>query len=296
MDAITVPARPKVNLFLHVTGRRADGYHELESLTCFAETGDTITAEPAPELSLEITGPFKDGLDSGPDNLVIRAAQALSAYAFDLNKECGGAGIILDKALPVASGIGGGSADAAATLCALRSLWSLDISDECLSDIALSLGADVPVCLASRTRMMRGIGELLGEGPVLPPLWIVLANPLCEIPTACVFQALALDAPGAGISEAGVAVPLGFETADGFCAWLKAFTRNDLEAPARSFAPEISLVLDTLNNTDGCCLARMSGSGATCFALFSGQAAAEKTSALLSGRYPAWWVRAAQVI
>jgi len=291
MTAVSVAAQPKINLFLHVTGRRDDGYHLLESLVCFAEAGDRITATPADALSLDIRGPFAATLDSGAGNLVMRAALALQEWAWKADVDASGAALTLEKNLPVASGIGGGSADAAAALNALCALWRLEIPPEDLAALAVALGADVPVCLSSETRMMRGIGDILNDGPSLPPCSIVLVNPMREVSTAAVFSALDLTS-----RPSPPALPDGFETAEALGDWLKAETRNDLESPARALAPEIDTVMGTLADCDGVRIARMSGSGATCFALFDGEAAAEQAAAEIAARNGAWWVQAAPLI
>jgi len=290
MSVISVSARPKINLFLHVTGRRADGYHLLESLVCFAETGDRVTASLANDLSLNIEGLFGAGLEAGEGNLVLRAATALQDWAREAGRAAPGASLTLDKHLPVASGIGGGSADAAATLSALSSLWNLQVPEAELEALALSLGADVPVCLGSRTRVMRGIGEVLEDGLALPPAWTVLANPMVEVSTAKVFSALDLGAP---IPEP--VIPQSFETVAELGEWLQTKTCNDLEAPALTQAPEIQTVLENLAECDGSYLARMSGSGATCFALFGKPEAAEAAAETLAADNPDWWVQAAKI-
>ncbi len=291
MTDISIPARPKINLFLHVTGRRADGYHLLESLVCFADTGDRITVSPAHHLSLHIQGPFGGDLEVGPGNLVLHAATALQEWAHQSGHKAGGGALTLDKYLPIASGIGGGSADAAATFKTLSSLWDLRIPEQELATLALSIGADVPVCLDSRTRMMRGIGDVLEDGPVLPPTWILLVNPMREVSTAKVFSSLDLSEPSKEPT-----IPSEFETAAMLGAWLKAETRNDLEGPALIQAPEIASVLNALADCDGCHIARMSGSGATCFALFGEPGAAETAARRLTGSHPDWWVQAAKII
>ncbi|PZQ52223.1 MAG: 4-(cytidine 5'-diphospho)-2-C-methyl-D-erythritol kinase [Rhodovulum sulfidophilum] len=263
-------ARAKVNLCLHVTGRRTDGYHLLDSLVTFAEVGDEITAEPAPAPGLVIDGPFAAGLDAGPDNLVLRAARAMGG---------GGAAIRLTKNLPVASGIGGGSADAAATLRALARLRGAPLPEPAA---VLALGADVPVCLAGQPTRMSGIGEVL-EPLALPSCAMVLVNPGVAVPTGAVFARLArrdnppLPAPGA------------LPDAAALFAYLRA-TRNDLEPAARDIAPEIDRALTALAGQPGCALARMSGSGATCFGLFATAAEAEAAAAGIRAAEPGWWV------
>jgi 4-diphosphocytidyl-2-C-methyl-D-erythritol kinase len=271
-------ARAKLNLDLLVTGRRADGYHELDSLVAFADLGDELTIAPADELGLELAGPFGRDLAADDGNLVLRAAKALAAVAGVEPK----ARFRLDKRLPVASGIGGGSADAAAALRGLRRLWALPFSDRELGAIGLRLGADVPVCLPSRTARMQGIGEQVEPVTALPALHLVLVNPRRPLATADVFKALRHE-PGGPRAEPVPAVPdLG---------WL-ARSRNDLEAPARSLLPAIGELLAALATAPDCRLARMSGSGPTCFGLFDGPTAARAAAAMLAGARPRWWVAA----
>ena len=280
-------ARAKVNLFLHVTGRRDDGYHLLESLVSFAETGDRLDVAAGEFLSLGVEGPFAEALVGGGGNLVLDAALALQDWARESGQTVAGAEMVLEKNLPVASGIGGGSADAAAALDALVSLWELDVPQDALLYIALELGADVPVCVAGRSRIMRGIGEVLDPAPQLPPAWLVLANPMRGVSTAQVFSALDL-------SEASPRLPMpdGFASAEALGRWLTAETRNDLEAPARAIEPAIDTVVAALEQCDGAHIARMSGSGATCFALFSGEAEASAAQTALQIEHPEWWVEA----
>ena len=270
-------ARAKINLALHVTGRREDGYHLLDSLVVFAELGDTIRACAAPETRLMITGPLAAGLTSGPENLVMKAAALMPDCPADLT---------LEKVLPLAGGIGGGSADAAAVLQALAELYGVPLPD---SEVVLGLGADVPVCLSGRSIRMRGIGEELEPVPPLPHLWCVLVNPGVECPTGPVFKGLArrdnspLPAFPAAFSDPGVLVD-----------WL-GNTRNDLEAPALALVPEVSAARDTLAAQPGCLLARMSGSGATVFGLFSDEVAARAAETEILTEAPEWWCRAARV-
>lgn len=269
-------AAAKVNLTLHVTGRRADGYHLLDSLVCFASVGDEVHAAPAAELSLKLTGPESAGLTAEPDNLVLRAARSMGQAA----------SLVLDKRLPVASGIGGGSADAAATLRALARLTGAALPDPAS---VVRLGADVPVCLSGRVCRMQGVGEVLAPAPALPPVWAVLANPRVQVATPDVFRALALrDNP-----PMPSALP-DWRDAQVLAAWL-ATQRNDLEPAAIAVAPAIGDVLALLRALPGTLLARMSGSGATCLALFASEAAAGDGAARLKARMPDWWVAAARL-
>ena len=261
------PARAKINLALHVTGRRADGYHLLQSMVAFAEPHDLIAVEHAPNLSLTLTGPHAANL-SKTDNLILKAARLLHPTL--------GAKITLIKNLPVASGIGGGSADAAATLLALAELWSLPLPPP---DRVLTLGADVPVCLHGQAATMQGIGEHITPA-ALPPLWAVLANPGTAVATAHVFNTL-------DQRENPALPPLSAP----FLPWLQA-QRNDLQSAAIRLAPTVATTLQALTHLPSCQLARMSGSGATCFALFAGAAQAQTAAETLQTDHPTWWVRA----
>ena len=271
MPEIDVFAPAKVNLALHVTGRRSDGYHLLDSLVAFAPVGDRLRLAPAEGLSLRVTGPEAKGVPEGPENLVLRAAALLGPGP--------GAALHLEKCLPAASGIGGGSSDAAA---ALRGVAALRGGAMASPEAVLQLGADVPMCLAPSPARTRGIGEDLT--PVsLPPLPAVLVNPRVEVPTPSVFKALACkDNPP--LPE----IPA-FADAVACIDWL-AHQRNDLQAPAVALAPVIAEVLAALAALPGCRLARMSGSGATCFALFASEAEAGAAQAALSAAQPGWWV------
>ena len=265
-------ARAKVNLFLHVVGRRSDGYHLLDSLAVFPGAADVLEVEAADGLSLRVEGPFGAGLEAGPGNLVLRAAAALA----QASGRAGGASLVLDKRLPVASGIGGGSADAAATLRALARLWGVDASSD---QLAASLGADVPVCLRSAAARMGGIGELLSPAPSLPPFGVILVNPGAAVSTPAVFRART------GPFRPAAALPPGWRDAAAMAASL-ATLANDLETPAMGLCPAIGDALAWLRARPGCLLARMSGSGATCFGLFApGPAMATLTAGVPAG----WW-------
>jgi 4-diphosphocytidyl-2-C-methyl-D-erythritol kinase len=271
-------APAKVNLTLHVTGRRDDGYHLLDSLVVFAGVGDRITAE-AGGAGLRVTGPQGAGVPEGPENLVARAAALFDPPV--------AAGLTLDKHLPTASGIGGGSADAAATLTALAELDGRPLPP---AEAVLRLGADVPVCLAGRPARMRGIGGDLSPVPALPAGWLVLANPGVAVPTPEVFRRLERrDNP-----PMPDPLPHWRDAAD-LAAWLGT-QRNDLEAPARAIAPVIGTVLDRLLATEGCAMARMSGSGATCFGLYAEEAAARHAAAAVAAENAGWWLAAAPIL
>ena len=274
-------APAKVNLTLRVLCRRPDGYHDIESLVAFAGVGDALTFTPGDDLALTVGGPTAAAAGDVADNLVLKAARALAERVTGVRL----GRFTLSKRLPVAAGLGGGSADAAAALRLLARANALAPDDPRLSQAARATGADVPVCLDPRPRRMRGIGDVLSDPLDLPRLFAVLVNPGVAVATADVFAALA--APPAGQS-APAAQPLGpapllAEIAGG---------RNDLEAPAIELEPAIADVLAVLRKLPGCRLARMSGSGPTCFGLFDSSRAASAAGRTLRVGYPAWWVRA----
>jgi 4-diphosphocytidyl-2-C-methyl-D-erythritol kinase len=276
--ALTEAAPAKVNLYLHLRGRRADGYHLLDSLAVFPAVADRLTGAPGQGLSLEIGGPFGGGLAADPGNLVLRAARAL-AGAHGLAPD---AALRLEKHLPLASGIGGGSSDAAAALRLLSRLWGVAVPD----GLALSLGADVPVCLtAPEPRLMAGIGERLSPAPTMPGFWMVLVNPGAAVATGAVFEAVEKrDSPPGS-------PPPPLTDFAALTGWLVR-QRNDLQAAAVSICPPIAEVLSALGDA---LLARMSGSGATCFALHGREADAEAQAERLRRSRPGWWVVAAAV-
>ena len=265
---VRVFAPAKVNLALHVTGRRADGYHLLDSFVGFLDVGDVVTAALAPDYALRVEGPFSEGVPDGPENLVLRAAQAAGRPAR----------FVLEKHLPMAAGLGGGSSDAAA---ALRALERLGVP---LPADTLALGADVPACLLARPLRMRGIGERITPLPPLPPIHLVLANPGVAVATPLVFGALA--------STAGAPLPAlipDFADGEALAHWLCA-QRNDLQPAALRLAPAIGEVLAALAAAPGCRFARMSGSGATCFGLFPDRETAAQAARRLAAKRPRWWV------
>lgn len=270
--AVEAFAPAKINLTLHVTGQRADGYHLLDSLVVFADVGDRVRAERADGFSLAVDGPMAAGVPTGEGNLVLRAARLSGAP---------GARLTLTKALPLASGIGGGSSDAAATLRALGDLYGLPLPD---GERVLALGADLPICLRPGPQRMRGIGEGVQPLPPLPELAMVLVNPRVEVPTPAVFRALARK-DGGPMPDTLPA----FADAAALIGFLRG-QRNDLEAPARAVAPVIGMVLEALSARQGCGLARMSGSGATCFGLFAGSADADAAARAIAASHPEWWV------
>jgi 4-diphosphocytidyl-2-C-methyl-D-erythritol kinase len=277
---VTEAAHAKVNVFLHVLERRADGYHALDSLVVFAAAADTLTAEPATSLSLAVEGPFAAAL-AGVENLVLRAARALAAAA----SVTAGARLTLVKALPVAAGIGGGSADAAAALRALDRLWGLRLGPDRLAAIAAGLGADIPVCVRARPARMGGIGERLAPAPALPRFGLLLANPGVALATASVFAARR------GGFDAPAALPAAWPDAAAMARDL-ARLRNALEPAAVALCPPIAAVLAALRRLPAARLARLSGSGATCFALFDDDDTAARAAALLRAAQPSWWVAA----
>lgn len=288
--ALTLRAAAKINLALHVTGQRADGYHLIESLVAFADAGDRIGLSPAASDRFTLSGRFSaqvpDGTGSNDANLVLKARDLLRQALEARGRAAGPVHIHLEKNLPVASGIGGGSADAAATLGGLNSIWEADVPKEDLKAIGLTLGADLPMCLTARPLIAKGIGEeivLVAEFPAFP---MVLVNPLVHVPTPDIFRALAsklnppLDMPASPTDATG---------------WLHALRgmRNDLELPARAKAPQIAEASALLAGAGGR-LVRMSGSGATCFGIFTRMEEAEAAAKELSAARPDWYVAASQ--
>jgi 4-diphosphocytidyl-2-C-methyl-D-erythritol kinase len=279
---LKVRAPAKLNLFLHVGDRRPDSYHALESLVVFATECDQLECMPADTLSLTIVGPFARALKDETDNLVLRAARALDASR--------GAALRLEKNLPVAGGLGGGSADAAAALRALNALWGLERSESELVQIAAELGSDVPACVLSRPLWMEGRGERVSAVPALPPIKLVLVNPGIMVPTRAVFGSLN--------ARSGIGTmyrpPATIESVWDLVSYL-ADADNDLEAPATLIAPEIDHVLGALAHEPGCVHAQMSGSGATCFGLFQDGPWAQGAADRLAEDHPHWWVKATEI-
>ncbi|MCD6073981.1 MAG: ispE [Rhodospirillales bacterium] len=286
---VTAEAPAKINLYLHVTGKRADGYHLLDSLIAFAGIGDTIEAIHADTLALGCDGPFGAALVSSlgtePDNLVLKAARLLAERA-DVEPK---AQLRLTKRLPIASGIGGGSADAAATLHALCDLWGLALPERALTVLAAKLGADVPICLHGRAAYIGGIGEIIEPAPVLPEAGILLANPGQALSTPSVFKSFTGPMTAAQRFDAAPK-----DARD--LARMLAERRNDLTDAAITLVPEIASMLQALEKLPGAHLARMSGSGATCFALFDDKDSAEQAAIQLAAEHPGWWVRGAALI
>lgn len=287
-EGVRVAAPAKINLYLRVTGRRPDGYHLLDSLAAFADVHDTLLLEPSEELSLAVEGPFAGELggDDTGENLVMRAARRLAEAAGVPAR----ARMTLVKRLPVASGIGGGSSDAAATLRGLARLWGLDVAASDLPDLALGLGADVPVCLAGRAAFMGGIGERLEPAGPLPAAGMVLLNPRVAIATPEVFGRR--DGPFSPPVEGG---RHGFRDVAELVRFLEPLG-NDLAAPAIRVAPVVAEALDALGAASGCRLARLSGSGATCFGIFDDGAAAMRAAAEVRAARPGWWTEPATLV
>ncbi len=289
-DWLSDQARAKVNLTLRVVGRRADGYHDLESIVAFADCADQLGLAPGPELALTAAGPLAAACGETSDNLVLKAARLLSDAVPDLKLGA----FTLEKVLPVAAGIGGGSADAAAALRLLARLNGLALDDPRLVAVALKTGADVPVCLASQACDMTGVGEKLLplDIPVLP---CVMVNPRVPVATKDVFQALGLR-PGdlrVGVTDV-VTAPAWPKAGASITDWVRALERvpNDLEQPALKVQPVIADVLATLGTCAGALLVRMSGSGATCFAIFGNTAEAQSAGRRIGADHPEWWVHA----
>jgi 4-diphosphocytidyl-2-C-methyl-D-erythritol kinase len=282
--------RAKVNLSLRVVGRRVDGYHDLESVVAFADCADRLTLSPGPELSLKTTGALAQACGEASDNLVLKAAMLLSARVPDLKVGT----FTLDKVLPVAAGIGGGSADAAAALRLLARLNDLARDDPRLLEVALETGADVPVCLGSYACDMTGVGETLL--PLnLPRIPCVLVNPCVPVATKDVFEALGLRNGELLVGATDVIEsPAWPEDGASIADWVDelALVPNDLEAPAMRIQPAISDVLSVLSATEGVLLSRMSGSGATCFALYADASEAQRAAEKIRAGRPDWWVHA----
>ncbi len=276
-------APAKINLCLHVGPVRADGYHPLASLVAFADIGDAVAVEPAPALSLTVTGPFAAGLSEDGDNLILKALRALGQVT--------GTGdpalhVTLDKRLPIAAGLGGGSSDAGAALRLARQALALDIDDAALEAVAAVIGADGPMCLRARTAWAEGIGDQLDDLPGLAPLHALLVNPGVPCSTGAVYRAY--DAAPVGAADRP-ADPTDL-AAPGLIDWLSR-QRNDLQAPALTVAPAVAQALAALSDCAGAGLVRMSGSGATVFGLFEDPADSLAAADRLSAFHPDWWIR-----
>ncbi len=277
-------APAKINLFLHILGKRKDGYHNLESLVAFADVGDSVEIKPADSFSFQITGPFSDSFEqinhySDSDNLVVGAARYLSQATDNaLNVS-----IHLVKNLPLSSGLGGGSSDAAACIWGLQNYWGLPRDADYLAPLLLKLGADVPVCYQCQPSIMRGIGEDVIHAPDMPEIPIILINPAQACPTAEVFSR------HNRVYSDKVSFPKRFKTTSELIDFLKT-TRNDLYAPALNYLPEIRNVLHALDAQKTCLFSRMSGSGASCFGLFENMEDTQKAADLIKLDNPDWHV------
>lgn len=282
-------APAKINLYLHVTGRRDDGYHTLDSLVAFADCGDEITLAPSQDLKFTATGPFagafnKKELDASPHsaNLAVHAAWSLAR----LVKKIPDVAITLEKNLPLGAGLGGGSADAAAIVWGMLEYWKLPQNLPDLPELLLSLGADVPVCLNCRTSRISGIGEKLAPGPDFPDIPIVLVYPGKPCNTAKIFGLFH------GKHTHSLSLPPAFDDPESLADFLKHNTENQLLSAALSEVPDIHNVITALQAQDGNLLARMSGSGSSCFGIFGTENAAQKAAKTLAAENPDWWVRA----
>jgi len=285
---LTEEGRAKVNLTLRVVGRRVDGLHDLESVVAFADCADRLSLTPGTQLDLKTTGPLADACGEADDNLVFKAARLLGEMVPDLKL----GEFTLDKVLPVAAGIGGGSADAAAALRLLAQANGLALDDARLIEVAKRTGADVPVCLASRACVMTGIGETLLPLS-LPKMPCVMVNPRVAVATKGVFAALGLRSGELLVGASDVLQATAWPEAGGSIEeWVEALAAgaNDLEAPATRLQPVIGQVLAALNATNGAWLARMSGSGATCFAIYENTAEAQRAAQQIELDHPEWWV------
>ena len=271
-------APAKLNLYLHVLDR-SNGYHQIESLAVFTRFGDRVEVSAGDAISLRIAGPFAAECGPPGENLVWRAAHALAAHA----TAPVGAAITLHKYIPVAGGLGGGSSDAAAVIRLLMQLWRLDIKGSALAELALGLGADVPVCLRGTPAIMRGIGEILSAAPAMPSCYVLLVNPGIAVSTKAVFEKL--NGRFGMISQ-----PLPRQiSSQKLLARALNQRSNDLQNPAIELAPQIQTVLDALSAQKGCLLARMSGSGATCFGLFAGSGDMSTAAEAIRRGLPAYW-------
>ncbi|MGB3627074.1 MAG: 4-(cytidine 5'-diphospho)-2-C-methyl-D-erythritol kinase [Henriciella sp.] len=281
-------APAKVNLFLHVDGVKPNGRHDLDSLVVFAgpEAADRLEARKAGDLSLSLKGPFAATELQSPENLVLRVISACEAKGLSVPA----LSVTLHKAIPVAAGLGGGSADAGAMLRILMQLGGL--TEPVAMKIASELGGDVPVAVHSRACLMRGEGEALKAAPAFPDLPALLVNPGLPCPTGAVFHTF--DSQGGGRDFTLIDMPA-FSALQPLCDWLRSATTNDLQAPAITILPEIGTVLDALARQPGCEVARMSGSGATCFAIFRDMAGARRAARTIESRQPDWWVTATQL-
>ena len=276
-------AHAKINLALHITGRRQDGYHELDSIVAFADVADVLTIAPADVVSLNITGPFAGDLPGGGANSITSAWTLLDDFSRQRGAPIAPVKFSLEKNLPVASGIGGGSADAAAALRGLIRYFGLSLSSQDLNELALQLGADVPVCLVQKSSRMRGIGEIIEPLEIDLPGGIVLVNPRIPSLTSTVFESLNL--------QCGQTLGAGIVSIHDIQGW-----RNDLTVPAVQLVPEVVDVIGSLNIQPDIVCSRMSGSGATCFGLFESLEAAQIAAGSVAEKHPGWWVVATTLL
>ena len=290
MAVLSDEARAKVNLTLRVNGRRTDGYHDLESVVAFADCADRLTLTPGSEVNLKMSGPLAQACGETSDNLVLKAARLLAERVPDLKA----GSFTLDKVLPVAAGIGGGSADAAAALRLLAQLNGLALDDPRIIEVAQLTGADVPVCVASQACVMTGVGETL-QPLNLPKMPCVMVNPCVPVATRDVFDALGLRNGELLVGATDVLLQDGWpEEKASLEDWVEALaaSSNDLEAPAMRIEPVIGEVISALSATNGAWLARMSGSGATCFAIYENTSEAQRAAEKIRRDHPVWWVHA----
>ena len=290
MSVLSDEACAKVNLTLRVNGRRTDGYHDLESVVAFADCADRLTLTPGSNLDLKMLGPLAQACGDTSDNLVLKAARLLGERVPDMKA----GSFSLDKVLPVAAGIGGGSADAAAALRLLSQLNGLALDDSRVIEVARLTGADVPVCVNSRGCVMTGVGETL-QPLNLPKMPCVMVNPGVPVATKDVFAALGLRKGELRVSAGDVLLQKPWPDAEASLEdWVEALaaSSNDLEAPALRVQPVIGEVISALNATNGAWLSRMSGSGATCFAIYENTADAGRAAEKLGREHPGWWVHA----
>jgi 4-diphosphocytidyl-2-C-methyl-D-erythritol kinase len=289
LAVLTGLAGAKVNLYLHVGPLGDDGYHPIDSLMVFADFGDRLTLRPFRLKAYSVSGPFAGAAPMDARNLAVRSAQMLVERS---GADAPGFHLHLEKVLPVSAGLGGGSADAAAALKLIDAALGLDLGPQVLAEIGLSLGADVPACLKGAAVVARGRGERLVPAPLLPPLHAVLVNPMVPVSTAAVFAAFDELPPAAGLDPVA---PPAFGSVQALAQWLEAATRNDLEAPARAVSPLAGAAVDRLKQSPRAHLARMSGSGATAFALCADAADAVALAAEVAASEPGWWCRACRL-
>jgi 4-diphosphocytidyl-2-C-methyl-D-erythritol kinase len=281
---IRILAPAKLNLFLHITGKRSDGFHLLESLVAFAEFGDVLTVKPADMLTLDIGGPFAGPLEYDKNNTILKAAQLLKSFC----QYHEGAHITLEKRIPIGAGLGGGSSDAATALLALKKLWRLNIDKEGLQKIALQTGSDVPVCLTQQTAWMRGIGEDITPVAMPAEIGLLLVNPGVPLLTSSVFRKFS-----GTFSQTGD-IPKSIDSFDALIQLIQS-KHNALEAPAIALVPVISDVLKAIGATQECKLARMSGSGATCFGLYQNPILAKQAASEIKRQHPDWFCQATRI-